>query len=139
MPHGVPIGNGNHIDITNYYISFAVLGGLVSMLLVIAILVRAFIWIGKILKSEVGLPESDHFMVWCMGAGLVAHAATSISVAYFDQSMMFFWLNVAVISALYSSVTHAEAEAGYPEEEYPGDDLMHHRQTVRRKGHPNVG
>jgi hypothetical protein len=120
MPHGVPIGNGNHIDITNYYISFAVLGGLASMMLVIFILIRAFSWIGKILKSEVGIPPEDHFMVWCMGAGLVAHAATSISVAYFDQSMMFFWLNIAVISSLYSSVTHAEATQPYANaEEYP--------------------
>lgn len=105
MPDGVPIGNGNHIDITNYYISLAVLGGLMSMLIVIFILIKAFSWIGRILQHDERLVEKDRFMVWCLGSGLVAHAATSISVAYFDQSMIFFWLNIAVISSFYSSVT----------------------------------
>lgn len=105
MPEGVPIGDGNHIDITNYYITFGVLGGLLSMLIVIFMLCRAFSWIGKILQNGENLQDDDQFMVWCLGAGLVAHAATSISVAYFDQSMIFFWLNIAVISSLYSSVT----------------------------------
>ncbi|MEO5917534.1 MAG: hypothetical protein ABIS50_25115 [Luteolibacter sp.] len=105
MPYGVPIGNGNHIDITNYYITFAILGGLPSMLLVIWILTKAFSWIGKILQYDDILEVDDQFMVWCMGAGMMAHAATSISVAYFDQSMIFFWLNVAVISSFYSSVS----------------------------------
>lgn len=110
MPHGVAIGPfGNHIDITNYYISWAVLGGLLCMLLVIAMLVAAFRFVGRILKNE-NLHQEDEFMVWCMGAGLVAHAATSISVAYFDQSMIFFWLNIAVISSMYSSVTSMESE-----------------------------
>lgn len=139
MPHGVPIGNGNHIDITNYYISFAVLGGLVSMLLIIFILVRAFSWIGKILKSEAGMPEEDHFMVWCLGAGLMAHAATSISVAYFDQSMMFFWLNIAVISALYSSVTHAGALEENPVEEYEDYGPPGRRPSPLDRGYPNAG
>ena len=110
MPQGVPIGDGNHIDITNYYITFAVLGGLLSMLLVIFILCRAFSWIGKILQNGENLESDDQFMVWCLGAGLVAHAATSISVAYFDQSMIFFWLNIAVISSLYSSVMNGAFE-----------------------------
>ena len=46
--------------------------------------------------------RSHRFMIWCLGAGLFAHACTSLSVAYFDQSMMFFWLNVAVISSMHS-------------------------------------
>jgi hypothetical protein len=41
-------------------------------------------------------------MIWCFGACLFSHAATSISVAYFDQSMLYFWLSVAVISSVYS-------------------------------------
>ncbi len=127
IPHGVPIGNGNHIDITNYYISFAVLGGLLSMLLVIFILYRGFSWIGKILANDENLEEQDQFMVWCLGAGLMAHAATSISVAYFDQSMIFFWLNIAVISSLYSSVSVDEYE-----EEVAMDSEMDEARLDRR-------
>ena len=47
-------------------------------------------------------------MIFCFGAALFAHAATSISVAYFDQSMLFFWLTIAVISSIYS-ITQSDA------------------------------
>ena len=53
--------------------------------------------------------RANGFMMWCLGAGLFAHACTSLSVAYFDQSMMFFWLNIAVISSMQS--VHAPALA----------------------------
>jgi len=39
-----------------------------------------------------------------MGSALFSHVVTGISVAYFDQSVFFYWLNVAVISSMYSSV-----------------------------------
>ena len=43
-------------------------------------------------------------MIWCVGACLFAHAVTSVSVAYFDQSMLYFWLSIAVISSVFSIV-----------------------------------
>ena len=36
---------------------------------------------------------------------------TSISVAYFDQSMLYFWLSVAVISSI-CSIVHLNQESG---------------------------
>jgi len=117
MPdQGNGAGDGRNTDITNYYITFAVLGGVLSLLLFLAILWFCFRWIGAILRTQPDLPESDRFLIWSFGAGLFAHAATSLSVAYFDQSMVFFWLNVAVISSLYSILTKA-APASLPEAE----------------------
>jgi hypothetical protein len=105
-----------HTDITNYYIGFGVFGGLPSMLLLIAILWAAFSGLGKVLRERADLERQDAFMIWCMGAALFAHAVTSFSVAYFDQSMVFFWLNIAMISSLRillvePSPEPAEAEA----------------------------
>jgi len=91
-----------HTDITNYYIGFGVFAGLPSMLAVIAILLIAFSWVGKILDLWGDINAERSFMIFCFGASLFSHAATSISVAYFDQSMLFFWLTVAVISSIYS-------------------------------------
>ena len=90
-----------HTDITNYYIGFGVTGGLLAMLLVIAMMLVSFAWVGKIHDSRSDSQAEQRFMIWCFGASLFSHAATSISVAYFDQSMLFFWLNVAVISSFY--------------------------------------
>jgi hypothetical protein len=102
MPNQGIAQSPNHTDVTNYYIGFGVFGGLPSMLLIIAILLVAFSWVGKVQRSLSTSKPVDSFMAWCFGCSLFAHAATSISVAYFDQSMLFFWLAVAVVSSVYS-------------------------------------
>lgn len=114
MPNQGIASDPQHTDITNYYIGFGVLGGLPSMLLVIAILLVAFSWVGKILGKWEDFHQEPSFMIYCFGAALFSHAATSISVAYFDQSMLFFWLTVAVISSIYSITLSKPAEALIP-------------------------
>ncbi len=116
MPMQGIASDPQHTDITNYYIGFGVFAGLPSMLAVIAILLIAFSWVGRILSSWGDINPQRNFMIFCFGASLFSHAATSISVAYFDQSMLFFWLTVAVISSTYSITRSSTAE-----ELNPGD------------------
>ena len=92
----------NHVDITNYYLVFGVTAGLLAMFLVIAMLIVAFRWVGVVARAHFDDSPTDSFLIWCLGAGLFAHATTSISVSYFDQSLVFFWMNVAIISSMYS-------------------------------------
>ena len=105
----------NHTDITNYYIAFGVMGGLAAMLLVIYLMIVAFRWVGAARMDLESEDSNRGFMVWAFGAGLFSHAATSVSVSYFDQSMMFFWINIAVISSVHSIMLEAQ------EEELPKD------------------
>ncbi len=91
-----------HTDITNYYIGFAVTGGLFAMLLVIWMMGCAFRWVGRIHDARLQIAPDQSFTIWCFGVSLFSHAVTSVSVAYFDQSMLYFWLCVAVISSTYS-------------------------------------
>lgn len=93
----------NHADITNYYLGFGVNAGLAAVLLLVTILIVAFIWVGIVCREQFEHSTSNSFMVWCLGAGMFAHAATSVSVSYFDQSIVFFWMNVALISSMYSA------------------------------------
>lgn len=93
-----------HTDITNYYIGFGVFGGLLSMGLLICIMGTGFSGLGRVMRDRVDLITQDLFLIWSIGSGLFAHAVTSFSIAYFDQSMIFFWLNIAVISSLSSMV-----------------------------------
>ncbi len=91
-----------HTDITNHYIGIAVGSGFLGMMLIIAAFFVAFKWVGKVIDTMEDTRPDHSFILWCFGASLFSHAVTSISVAYFDQSVVFLWLNVAVISSIYT-------------------------------------
>jgi hypothetical protein len=99
----VPL-NSRQADLTNYYIYIGVLGGLPAMVLFITILWRSFAWVGRGVRSASAKPQ-EKFMIWCLGAALFSHAVTCISVAYFDQSKIFLWLNIGFISSMFSSLS----------------------------------
>lgn len=101
MPTGVPWSE-DHTDITNYYLGLGVKGGLPLMLLFILILWAGFRNVGHTLRWQAGSLVEDQFFVWSLGASLLAHAATATSVAYFDQSVMFIYLDLAVITSLWA-------------------------------------
>lgn len=114
MPTGVSWSE-DHTDITNYYIKMGVIGGLPLMLLLIAALVTAFRYIGHSLRATDGKSLTGQFFIWAIGAALLTHTATCVSVSYFDQSFVFIYLNLAVISSLRSAillqeVVHEEIE-----------------------------
>ncbi|MCZ2076653.1 MAG: hypothetical protein LC130_16870 [Bryobacterales bacterium] len=102
MPTGVT-WSVDHTDITNHYLKLGVLGGLPLMLLFIITLATAFRYAGR---GSIGAAIASHnhrFMLWGLGAALFAHAATCISVSYFDQSLLFLDMNLAAIAATYMS------------------------------------
>ena len=100
MPTGVTWSK-DHTDITNYFLAFGVMGGFLAMMLVIAMIWVAFKWVGNILDAQPEMEKGDRFMLWCMGASLFSHVGTSVSVAYYDQSYVFFWFSIATISSLH--------------------------------------
>jgi hypothetical protein len=100
MPTGVS-WSPNHTDITNHYLYMGVLGGLPLMFLLIAVFAQAFAFVGQ--RIPAGPDESTSFMAWTLGASLFAHAATSLSVSYFDQSFLFLYLTLAAISSTWSA------------------------------------
>jgi hypothetical protein len=97
----------NHTDITNHYLEMGVIGGLPLMLLFIAVLAKGFSFVGQTLRQSADLPPKSLFMVWALGASLFAHAATFISVSYFDQSFLFIYLALAIISSARSATITA--------------------------------
>lgn len=98
-------------DITNYYISVGVVGGFLALFLVVWMMWLAFKWVGNLVNSETIGPAQEKFLLWCLGSGLFAYAVSSLSIAYFDQSVVFFWLNIAIISAIHSSLAAEQDQA----------------------------
>lgn len=91
-----------HTDITNYYLVVGVMAGLPALLLMLQIMRKAFKRVGAVATNS-QLPIVTHFSIWCLGASLFAHAATSISVSYFGQAQVFFWLPIAIIASIRES------------------------------------
>lgn len=104
MPFQPPLPGGRHSDIPNYYLFIGTIGGLPALLLVVAVIWCSFMLVGRTIRSASSAMTDRGFTVWCLGAGLAAHASTSISVSYTDQSMMFFWLNVGIISSMFGAL-----------------------------------
>ena len=103
MPTGVS-WNQDHTDITNQLILIGVQAGLAAMLVYGAMLVTAFRQVGAYVKE---CPDDDDsgdellaFPGWCLGASLVVHCTTFMSIAYFDLSWGLLCFNLAAIVSL---------------------------------------
>lgn len=102
MPTGVS-WSPEHTDITNYFLKMGVIGGLPLMLLLIAAISLGFRYVGQSVKEADDQPWDEQFLHWCLGAGLITQAATCISVSYFDQSYIFLYINLAIVSVLHAA------------------------------------
>jgi len=80
------------------------------MMLFISVLIAGFISVGRALRLKENQPE-EQFLVWTLGAILFAHAATMVSVSYFDQSIVFLYLVLAAIGSVHAAAL-AEAKPG---------------------------
>lgn len=106
--HWMPItleNNPNMVDITNFYLSQGLQGGIVQLGLFVAVLTCAFRYIGLPRRGGQGVGSAsargvDDLFVWSLGIALFGHAISFMSVSYFDQLIFFFYLILAMISAV---------------------------------------
>jgi len=89
-------------DVTNQYLQVGAEGGIFSMLLFIWIIVSAFRLVGLTWRAmaDIGEPVASQFFVWGLGAALFAHVVSYISVSYFDQNFVNWYLLLAMIATV---------------------------------------
>ncbi|MCX7867744.1 MAG: hypothetical protein N2438_11595 [Limisphaera sp.] len=114
LPYGVPWSE-DHVDITNHYLGQGVKGGLLLMGLFIGVIWCGFRYAGAAMQAWRGVDSEREFFVWAIGAALFAHAASCVSVAYFDQSILFLYLTLGLLATL--RVTTALVPQAVPVEE----------------------
>jgi hypothetical protein len=85
------------LDVTNQYVAEGLDGGLLSIVLFIAILGYSFRSVGKVAHNR-GVDRRLRLFAWSLGAALIGHAASFISVTYFDQNAIAFYLLLASIA-----------------------------------------
>jgi hypothetical protein len=87
-------------DLTNKYVAEGVNGGFFTLLLFVSIIVLCFREIGISLRRHEDQPFSVQIIIWSLGASFFVHVASFISVTYFDQTIVFWYLSIAMISGL---------------------------------------
>jgi hypothetical protein len=91
-------------DTTNQYVTEGVSGGLLTLVAFIVLLSLAFRGIGRAGSAGRRLgrtPTAHRFWCWGIGAALVAQTAGFLSVSYFGQMQIIFYLFLAMISSEY--------------------------------------
>lgn len=86
-------------DITNQFVMEALTGGLLGLLLFVAVIATGFSFVGRALKAE-RFNRTRQTTVWCLGAVLFAHVGTFFGVSYFGQIIMLIYLSLGMIGSL---------------------------------------
>ncbi len=101
------------MDVTNYYVRQGVEGGFLTLVLFLAVVSYAFGAVGRARKAAARQPRWEQMMIWSLGAALLAHAVSFISVSYFDQNFVSWYLLLAMISHL-ATLKPAEERVAAP-------------------------
>lgn len=99
MPTGLAI-DPNVADMTNYYIAQGVNGGILAMILFVWLIVKCFKTTGTAVRNESRYSLVERFMIWSLGCTVLGHAVSFLSVSYFDQITIFWYLVIGMIAAL---------------------------------------
>ncbi len=86
------------VDITNEYVLQGLRGGIVTLAVFVAIITMAFISVGKMIRVERG-NTARLMLAWGMGVGLFIHVSSFVSVSYFGQIQMLWYLHLAMIGS----------------------------------------
>jgi len=95
-------------DVTNQYVIQSITGGLLGLLLFVAIIYLAFSSVGMALKAS---GVEHRWMFWTVGCALLAHAITFLSVSYFDQNIVNWYLLLAMSCAIRASLPKQRSRA----------------------------
>ena len=85
-------------DITNHFILQGVRGGLITMILFIAIVVMSFSAVGQAMRAMRGKSRRTQLLLWTIGATIFAHVVSFMSVSYFDQNVVNWYLVLAFVA-----------------------------------------
>lgn len=88
----------NHVDLTNHYLWLGVQGGLPLLFLYVMLLLTGFTIVARSVRGLQITQPDNAFFCWALGASLFAHATTTISVSYYDQSFVFLYITLASIA-----------------------------------------
>jgi hypothetical protein len=97
-------------DLANQYVAVGETSGLLPFIFFMATIVYGFKYLGRARKQAIGDRRQEHF-VWAVGAALFANVVAFFGISYFDQTMVAWYLLLAIIGAVAASAATARAKA----------------------------
>jgi hypothetical protein len=94
-------------DITNQYVLEGLRGGLLTLILFVAIIAYAFCGVGRVIRSSPSL--SDQWLAWSPGVALFVHCVCFLAVSYFGQIVMLYYFHLAMVASLPGAIPAAAA------------------------------
>lgn len=100
-------------DACNQFVAEGVAGGLLTLVLFIAMICICFRWLGRMRKLHEGKGNQEWFF-WLLGATLFAHVVGFFGIDYFDQTRFVWYALLAMIAAVGSSTVTVKLAQGSP-------------------------
>jgi len=85
-------------DLSNQFVGVGETGGLLAFVCFIATISRCFGRLGKTRRKVAGDPKQE-WLYWSLGAVMFAHILAYFGVAYFDQTSIWWYAFLAMVSA----------------------------------------
>lgn len=86
-------------DVQNQYVNVGETGGLLAFVFFILVISRSFGMLGDARKRVDG-DKGKEWMLWCLGSAMFANVVAFFGVNYFDQSRIWWFILLAMISAI---------------------------------------
>jgi hypothetical protein len=91
-------------DLGNQYVLVADMTGLLPLLLFLAAIVFGFRYLGQARIASQG-DRAQELFLWALGAALFANVIAFFGIAYFDQTIVVWYAELAIISAATAGLT----------------------------------
>jgi len=85
-------------DLSNQFVGVGETGGLLALIFFIALFSRSFAMLGKTRRKVAGINRLE-WLQWSIGAVLFAHILAYFGVSYYDQTAVWWYASLAMVSA----------------------------------------
>jgi hypothetical protein len=105
-------------DLSNAYVEEGEIGGLVAFVCFIALISASFGRLGR-MRRQVEGDKKQEWLYWCLGGVMFAHVLAYFGVSYFDQTQIWWFASLAMVSAATSAYVERLAHAAQEWEPVP--------------------
>jgi hypothetical protein len=102
-------------DLSNQFVAVGETGGLLAFICFIALISRSFGRLGK-MRRQVAGDRNQEWLYWSLGAVMFAHIVAYFGVSYFDQTSIWWFAFLAMVSAATAGLRTVSVRAESPVE-----------------------